>query len=410
MAVVKTLEDKLLIEIAEQYGTPLFVYDGDLIIQRYKELHGFIKYPKLRIFYAIKANYNVGILKHLNDNGAYLDTVSPAEVKLALKIGFPLERLLYTANNLTDAEMHEVQSTGILFNIGSLSRLKKYGKAFPNTKICIRFNPDVVAGSHKKIQTGGDLTKFGILMQDVPKVKELIKEFNLTVVGIHEHTGSGIKETEKVYKSMNNLLSLAKLDDFPDLEFIDFGGGFKVPYEPDEKRIDYTSFGKGITEIFTEFCKTYGKELFMCFEPGKYIVAESGYLLVKVNTMKDNRGRLLAGTDSGFPQLIRPVFYEAYHEILNLTNPKGEPQKFDVCGNICETGDCFATQREIPKIREGDYLAIQNAGAYCYSMGGVYNLRGMPSEVLVIDKKPKLVSKRIPNDELAEFIFKTYID
>ncbi len=403
--IVKTLDDEALIKAAKDYGTPLYVYDGDLILKRYQELYDFIKWSRLRIYYSLKANYNIGILKHLCNNGAYVDTVSPAEVKFCLKVGFPREKLLYTANNITEEEMHEVWETGVLFNIGSLSRLEKFGKAFPNSKICLRFNPDVVAGFHQKVQTGGAETKFGILLQDVPKVKEVIKIYNLKVIGIHEHTGSGISDTEKVYQSMKNTLGGAKKEDFPDLEFIDFGGGFKVPYKPDEKRIDYESFGKGITEIFSEFCKEYGKELIMCFEPGKYIVAESGYLVVQVNTLKNNRGRFLVGTNSGFPQLIRPMFYNAYHHILNLSNPNGKAEKYDICGNICETGDCFATQRDIPAIREGDYLAIQNAGAYCYAMGGVYNLRPMPSEVIIIYGQSKLVRKKLTNDELVDEIF-----
>ncbi|MHA1340623.1 MAG: diaminopimelate decarboxylase [Promethearchaeota archaeon] len=406
---VHSLENDLLIELAEKYGTPLFVYNGDLIIQRYKELYDFISWPKLKIYYAMKANYNPAILNLLRKNGAFLDTVSPGEVHLALKIGYSFDKLLYTANNMTDKEMEEVQSKGVLFNIGSLSRLEKYGKKYPSSKICVRFNPDVVAGENEKVQTAGNLTKFGILMEDIDKVKEIVKKNNLKVIGLHEHTGSGIKETEKVYQSMKNLLSLATIENFPDLEFIDFGGGFKVPYEPNEKRINYIAFGKKITEIFSEACKKYGKDLTMCFEPGKYIVAEAGYLLVKVNTLKNNRGRLIVGTDSGFPQLIRAVFYGAYHHILNLTNSSGPIRKYDVCGNICETGDCFAIQRDLPEINEGDILAIQNAGAYCYSMGGVYNLRPMPSEVLVVENKPKLVRKRLSNEELADQILKECI-
>jgi diaminopimelate decarboxylase len=401
------LSDNLLINLAKKYKTPLYIYNGDLVIQRYKELYSFIKWPKLKLFYAMKANFNVGLLRLLKENGACLDTVSPGEVHLALKIGFTPERILYTANNLTDKEMEEVKSMGVLLNIGSLSRLEKYGKAYPSTEICLRFNPDVIAGEHKKIQTGGDLTKFGILLQDVPKAKEIIKKHNLKVVGLHEHTGSGIAEAEKVYKSMKNILAIATKDNFPDLRFIDFGGGFKVPYNPDEKRIDYEQFGAKIREIFSGFCVEYGRELEMYFEPGKYIVAEAGYLVVEVNTLKDNKGRLIAGTNSGFPQLIRPMFYEAYHHIINLTNPDGEIKKYDICGNICETGDCFATDRKMPEIREGDLLAIQNAGAYCYSMGSIYNLRAMPSEVIYTeDDEDQLSTTQLSNEELSEQIIK----
>lgn len=398
------IQNDMLINLANEYGTSLFVYDGDLILQRYKELYNFIQYPKLKILYAMKANYNLAILKMLNENDAYLDTVSPGDILLALKAGFSPERLLFTANNLTDDEVNLVQSLGILFNIDSISRLEKYGKEHSGSKVCLRFNPDVVAGENEKVQTGGDLTKFGILLKDINKVLDIVKKYNLKVIGLHEHTGSGISDTNKFMESANNLLSIATKENFPNLEFIDFGGGFKVPYKKDEKRIDYVTFGSELSSRFKEFCKEYGKDLELYFEPGKYVVAESGYLLVKVNTLKNNHGRLIAGTNSGFPQLIRPVFYNAHHEILNLTNPGGKLYFYDVCGNICESGDNFATERELPEIRENDFLAIKNAGAYCYSMGGVYNLRPMPSEVLVINGSSKLVRKALTNEELINQI------
>ncbi|MFC2174379.1 diaminopimelate decarboxylase [archaeon] len=394
------IDHNKLISLAQEYGSPLYVYDGDMVLQRYIELHEFINWPKLKIYYAMKANYNPSILKTLAENGAFVDAVSPAEVQMALRLGFPKERILYTANNLTEQEMHEVAGLGVLFNIGSLSRLEKYGAAFPNTEVCLRFNPDVVAGEFEFVQTGGDLTKFGILRQDVLKVKEIVARHGLRVVGLHEHTGSGIAETDKVYQSMGNLLAIAKREDFPDLRFIDFGGGFKVPYKEDEKRIDYVAFGRRITEIFSEFCNEYGREIEMCFEPGKYIVAESGYLVVQVNTLKNNNGRLIAGTNSGFPQLIRPVFYDAYHKIVNASNPDGGFKRYDVAGNICETGDVFASDRELREIREGDFLVIENAGAYCYSMGGVYNLRPMPAEIFVFNGDARLSRRRLSNGEL----------
>ena len=398
------LEGKVLVDLAKKYGTPLYVYDGDSITRRFKELFHFIKWPKLRILYAVKANYNIAVLKLLKDQGAYLDAVSPAEVHLALKLGYSPGQILYTANNITDEEMHEVKKTGVLMNIGSLSRLEKYGRAYPGTEVCLRFNPDVVAGAHEYVKTGGELTKFGILLQDVPAVKKIANQYHLKIIGLHEHTGSGIAETKNVYQSMKNLLGIAKSENFPYLCFVDFGGGFKVPYSPDEKRINYGKFGKKIAEIFSRFCQEYGRELEMYFEPGKYIVAEAGSLVVQVNTLKDNRGRLIAGTDSGFPQLIRPVVYGAYHQIQNLSNPAGAVKKYDVCGNICETGDCFAVQRDLPEIREGDFLVIRNSGAYCYSMGGIYNLRSMPPEVLIANGNDHLVTGRPSNEELAESI------
>lgn len=398
------MDRNMFLEYAEKYGTPLYVYDGDAIVNRYKELYNYITWPKLKILYAMKANYNAGILNLLKNNNAFLDTVSPAEVHLGLKLGFKKEDILFTSNNITDDEMHEVQKTGVLFNIGALSSLEKFGSIYPGSKICIRFNPDVYAGEHKHVQTAGSITKFGILLSEVERVAGIAKKYNLKVVGLHEHTGSGIAETEKVFESMISLLKIARRDLFPDLEFIDFGGGFKVPYSPATKRIDFESFGKKISSIFSEFCKEYGKELYMYFEPGKYIVAESGFLIIEVNTLKNNRGRLIAGTNSGFNHLIRPLLYGSYHRIENISNPDAQKKIYDVCGNICETGDCFAEQRELPEIREGDLLVIKNAGAYCYSMGSIYNLRAMPSEILVVNGNEILITKRPSNQELAELI------
>jgi diaminopimelate decarboxylase len=340
----------------------------------------------------------------LEQAGACLDTVSPGEVILARKLGYSTDRLLYTANNMTEDEVDSVAEQGVLMNIGSLSRLERYAQKYPGTDVCIRFNPDVVAGSHAKIRTGGDLTKFGVLLQDADRVAEIAAAHNLRIVGLHEHTGSGIAETEKVYQSIRNLLGIATRERFPDLQFVDFGGGFKVPYHPDEKRIDYASFGAGIGDIFRAFCEDYGRELYMYFEPGKYVVAECGYLLVHVNTIKDNRGRLIAGTNSGFPQLIRPMFYDAYHHIVNASNPDGDVKAYDVCGNICETGDTFCTDRPLPELREGDVLAIENAGAYCYTMGGVYNMRAMPAEVVVHDGSDRLARKALSSEELVDQI------
>ena len=399
-----SISNEVLLQAVKDFGTPLYVYDGDMVVQRYKELYDFIKWPKLKIHYAMKANYNLALLKLLNEAGASLDTVSPAEIMLALRAGFSKDRIIYTANNMTEEEVDCVQELGVLMNLGSLSRLERYGKKYPGSKVCLRFNPDVVDGEHASLMTGGDLTKFGILLSDIEEVKEIVKKYDLTVVGLHEHTGSGLQKTESVFQSMKNILAIATKENFPNLEFVDFGGGFKVPYKPDEERVDYAAMGVEIVEIFSAFCKEYGKELAMYFEPGKYIVAESGYMLVEVNTIKDNNGRKIVGCNSGFPQLIRPMFYDAYHHIVNLTNLNGAEGEFDICGNICETGDRFAEARLMNEIREGDILSIENAGAYCYSMGSVYNLRAMPAEAVYSNGKMKLVRRRLSNEELIEQI------
>jgi diaminopimelate decarboxylase len=397
-----TISNTKLISLSQKYQTPLYVYDAQKIKKRYHELYSFIPYSKLKIYYAMKANYNLHILRLLEKEGARIDAVSPGDVYLALKAGFSKDRILFTANKISDVEMHEVQKLGVLFNIGSLSRLEKYAKAYPGSNVCIRFNPDVVAGAHEFIKTGGEATKFGILLANVDKVVAIAKKFDLKIVGIHEHTGSGIPETVQMQKGMKNILGIITAMRFPDLRFVDFGGGFKVVYHPDEKQVDYATFGKEVVQLFSEFCARFGSELEMYFEPGKYLVAESGKLLVEVTTLKQNRSKLIAGVNSGFAQLIRPMFYTAYHHIRNLSNPNGKLMTYDIVGNICESGDCFAANRELAEIREGDILVIETAGAYCYSMGSVYNLRAMPSEVMVEGEKDSLIRKRLSSQELVD--------
>ncbi|MBE6366134.1 MAG: diaminopimelate decarboxylase [Lentisphaerae bacterium] len=395
------------IELARTYGTPLFVYDGNLMLERYADLFRFIPHGRLHIHYALKANYNPALLQLLRDAGAGIDAVSPGEVVLALALGFAPEKIIYTANNMTDAEFDRVMKTGVTINIGSLSRLKKCAESHPGSRICLRFNPDVCDGDNEKTMTGGDLTKFGILLDDADTAAKIAAGGNLHIVGLHEHTGSGLQHAGSVLKSMDNLMAIATKERFPELEFLDFGGGFKVPYKDDETPIDYVDMGQKIAAKFDNFCAAYGKELLMRFEPGKFLSAQCGTLIMEVNTIKHNRTRTIAGCNSGFPQLIRPVLYGAYHKIVNLTNPEGPEMVYDVCGNICETGDRFAEQRLLPEIREYDLLAISNAGAYCYSMGSVYNLRPMPAEVVVkdgevIDFRPALTEEELVKQILAK--------
>lgn len=400
------ISNNRLIELARTYGTPLFVYDGDLMLKRYRELFSFIPCPRLHIHYALKANYNPALLTLLKEAGSGIDAVSPGEVTLALALGFAPEKIIYTANNMTDAEFDRVMKTGVTVNIGSLSRLKKCAKSHPGARICLRFNPDVCDGDNAMTMTGGDLTKFGILLDDADEAKKIADSGNLHIVGLHEHTGSGLQHAESVLKSMDNLMAIATFERFPELEFMDFGGGFKVPYKEDEIPIDYVDMGSRIAAKFNDFCAAYGKKLIMRFEPGKYLSAECGALIVEVNTIKHNRSRTIAGCNSGFPQLIRPVLYGAYHQIVNLSNPDGAPARYDVCGNICETGDRFAEQRVLPEIREYDLLMIKNAGAYCYSMGSVYNLRPMPAEVVICGNEVADFRKALSDEELIAQILR----
>lgn len=393
-----------LLALAEKYGTPLYVYDMDLIFERYGEMCNLLNWPGLRIFYAMKANYNFHILRRLKELGSGIDAVSPGDALLALKAGFAPRDIIYTSSSTSVEEIKKIHSLGILQNIDTLSSLEHFGKNFKGEKVCVRFNTGVAGGAHKFVKTGGARSKFGIPVRDAEKVKNIAFKYNLKIVGLHEHIGSGVSDLEKMFRGMKKLLSVAGKKHFPYLEFIDFGGGFKVPYTPEEKKIDYSVFGKKIFEMFSKFCKDYERELKLYFEPGRYIVAEAGCLIIRVNTLKQGKGAVIAGTNSGFTQLIRPAFYSAYHHILNLSNPGGKPQTYDIFGNICEAGDFLAKGRLMPEVREGDYLAVLNAGAYCYSMGSVYNLRPLPAEVVIKDGKDVFSRKALSYEELINQI------
>lgn len=405
-----TLDAQCLKKIAATYGTPTYVYDLDRIKVQFAYFKDAFDWPGLTICYAMKANYNTAILKVMKRLGSSIDAVSPGDIYMARKCGFDVSQILYTANNMKDAEVDHVMETGVLMNIGSLSRLKKLARTYPGERVCLRFNPDVVDGEHDKIKTGGDLTKFGILLEDVDQVLRIVREHRLRVVGLHEHTGSGLIKPDSILTAMNRIMAIATPTNFPDLEFLDFGGGFKVPYGPDEQQVDYKSYGRKIVDLFSKFCNRYGKPLGLYFEPGKFLTAQAGHLLVEVNTIKNNRHRAICGTDSGFPQFIRPMFYDAYHHIENISNPEGKKIKYDVCGNICETGDLFARDRFISQIREGDLLSINDAGAYAYAMGGVYNLRPMPAEVVVENGRTWLSRKRLTPEQLIDQILSQSLD
>jgi diaminopimelate decarboxylase len=396
------------LNLAKEYGTPLYVYNADIMLERLADLRKAFPAKNLQILFAMKANYCPALLKILHEAGAWVDTVSPGDVQMAKACGFDVKQMLYTVNNINDTEMHFMHKEGVLFNIDSLSRLDKYGKAYPNARVCLRFNPNVVAGGNAKIQTGGKKTKFGLRLSELEDVLKVVREHQLKVVGIHKHTGSEIREADDFMQAVDKLIGIATKDNFPDLEFIDFGGGFGVPYRPEQTHIDLALLGSKLMPRFHELCQHYQKDLGLYFEPGKFLSAECGTLIVEVNTIKVADGYNFVGTDSGFNHLIRPVLYDAYHPIENLSNPNGKANTYEVMGNICETGDWFAQGRSLPEIREGDLLAIKNAGAYCYSMGSLYNLRSMPAEVVVHDGKAKLARERETSDELIKMILTRY--
>lgn len=392
---------ELFAEIASKFGTPVYVYDLDCIFSRLRALQEGISYEPKRILFAVKANSNSAILKRMRlffgkNYGKHLgvDAVSIGEVVLAQVADIDKGHILFTGNNMTDEEMRQAQEEGVMVNIDSLTRLRRFGAAYPGSRICIRINPDVGAGHHDHCITGGPKSKFGIWHTQLEDARKIAKICNLKIVGLHQHIGSQILDPEKFLFAMEVMLD--KAEHFEGLEFIDFGGGFGVPYRPEEKPLDIKTLGEKMKERFQKFCRAYGKDLTLIIEPGRYLVAESGILLVQVTTVKKNPdGRIFVGVNSGFNHLVRPAMYGSYHEILNITNPDAEPVKADIVGNLCESGDKFAEDRLIAIPCEYDLLVIRNAGAYGFSMASNYNLRPLPPEVLLADgRMPELITKR----------------
>ncbi len=389
---------KMLLDCVAEFGTPLYVYDGDKILFQYKRLTDAFNAVKFRVHYACKSNTNLNILRLLKNAGCELDTVSIQEVRLGLHAGFLPKDIMYTPNSVNIEEIKEAVEIGVHINIDSLSVLEQFGNAYGGkVPVGIRINPHVIAGGHSKIQTGHIDSKFGISYQQMRLLKRIIDQYHIDVEGVHMHNGSDIQEIEPFLEGFEVLLKVAS--EFKDLKYIDFGGGFKVPYKEGDTGANVEELGAMVTKRFKEFCKDYGRELELWCEPGKFLVSESGLLLSKVNIVKHTVSTVFAGVDSGLNHLIRPMMYNAYHRIVNISNPDGLPRVYSVVGNICET-DTFGSDRKISEIREGDILAILNAGAYGYSMSSNYNSRFRPAEVLILDGKAHLIRKREEMDDL----------
>ena len=385
------MEIKDLLSIAHTYGCPVYVYDAYKIRSQYERLiKAFAAVPSLRINYAMKALSNGSILKLMRKLGAGLDTVSIQEVKLGLHAGFAPEQIIFTPNGVSMEEIEEAASLGVQLNIDNLSILEQFGSKHPQVPVCIRINPHVMAGGNSKISVGHIDSKFGISIHQIPHILRIVENTKMHINGIHMHTGSDILDIDVFLYAAEILFDAAK--HFRELKFIDFGSGFKVPYKEGDIQTDIEELGEKLSQRFLEFCKLYGRDLTLAFEPGKFLVSEAGFFLVKVNVVKQTTSTVFAGIDSGFNHLIRPMFYGATHFIENISNPQGKKRFYSVVGYICET-DTFASNRQIAEISEGDILCFRNAGAYCYTMASNYNSRPRPAEVLWIDGQAKLIRK-----------------
>lgn len=384
--------------LAKEFGTPLYVYDADIIKNQYNRLvKAFKCVKKVKLNYACKANTNLNILKFIKSIGSGLDTVSIQEVQLGLRAGFEPKEIIYTPNGVSFQEIKQAVQLGVRINIDNLSILETFGHEIKNYPVCIRINPHIMAGGNTKISTGHIDSKFGISIHQLPHVLRIVNNTGIKVEGVHMHTGSDILDVEVFLKGAEILFNVAK--EFHDLDYIDFGSGFKVAYKEGDHETDINYLGKKLGERFNEFQKTYPHELTLMFEPGKFLVSQSGFFIVSVNVIKQTTSTVFAEVDSGFNHLIRPMFYNAHHTITNLSNPEGRNRFYTVVGYICET-DTFGTNRKISEIHEGDLLCFQNAGAYCFSMSSNYNSRLKPAEVLLINGKPHLIRRRENLDDL----------
>jgi diaminopimelate decarboxylase len=392
------LSDETLVQLAQEYGTPLYVYNANQISEQYNKLESAFKKVNARFFYACKALSNINVLKYIESLGASLDCVSIHEVQLGLKAGFTPDRILFTPNCVDFAEVDEGKKLGVNINIDNISILEQFGSKYKGSyPICIRFNPHIMGGGNYKISTGHIDSKFGISIHQLRHIERVVKTTGLNIEGIHMHTGSDIKDVNVFLQGLEVMFELAT--HFPNLKFIDLGSGFKVPYQDGDVQTDINLLGEKVAEAFTAYQQETGKELQVWFEPGKFLVSESGYFIVKANVIKQTTATVFVGVNSGFNHLIRPMFYDAYHRIRNISNPKGSDRIYTVVGNICET-DTFAWDRTLNEVREGDFLVFYNAGAYGFEMSSNFNSRLKPAEVMMLDGEAKLIRRRDTFEDL----------
>lgn len=386
-----------VLDITKKYDTPLYVYDGEKIKSQYERLYNAFNVEDLKLHYACKALSNINILKLMKSLGAGLDAVSISEVKMGLKAGFEPEDIIYTPNCVSVGELEAAVKLGVKMNIDDIEALEYMGMNHPQIPLCIRINPHLMAGGNENISVGHIDSKFGISIHQLPLILRIAKTLNIKIEGVHMHTGSDILDVEVFNMAADILFQVA--DNFEDITYIDFGSGFKVKYKSNDYETPIESFGKSFSKKFNDYCKKRGKTIRLMFEPGKFLVSESGHFFVRTNLIKQTTSTIFAGVDSGFNHLLRPMFYEAHHEIVNVSNPNGNERIYTIVGYICET-DTFGYNRRLSEVKENDILCFKNAGAYCFMMSSNYNSRKRPAEVLIYNGKDYLIRERESFEDL----------
>ncbi len=395
---MSTIQGIALTDVCQEFGAPLYVYDADKIVHQIDTLLDLFSDVPLQLKYAAKSLTNLSVLKLIKSKGIGLDVVSIEEAYLGVKAGFSPAKISYTPNCVSFEEIQEAVELGVAINIDNLTMLEQFGKTYGNNvPCCIRINPSIMAGGHSKISVGHSFSKFGISALQISELVQIVENYDIDISGVHVHTGSDITDVDVFLMSADVVFKVAQ--HFKNLRFIDFGSGFKVNYREGDQVTNLEELADRLQAAFQEFCDQYGKQLELWLEPGKIIVSEAGQFLVKVNVIKENPDVTFVGVDSGFNHLIRPMFYDAYQHIENISNPEGPKKNYQVVGYICET-DTFGSDRELNEVRPGDILSIRNAGAYGFSMASNYNSRMRPAEVMIYRGKAHLIRQRETMDDL----------
>ena len=392
--------------LAETYGSPLYVYSERILRQRCQEMINLCSYPNFAVNYAMKANTNIHLMAIVKEEGLRIDASSPGEVVAAFAAGFAPKDIFFIVNSASAEELKYAANLNLAVSVDSLSQLETYGKINPGGEIALRFNAGIGGGHHEKVITAGDGTKFGIMPEDIPQIRELLSKYNLKLVGINHHIGSQ-NLGDLFLQGAKELLAIAH--QFKDLEFIDFGGGFAIPYNKQngEKPIALKPLGLELDRLMNNFVASYGKPVTFMIEPGRYIAAECGVLLGTVNALKNCGKARYAGTDMGFSVFARTTLYDAHHDIEIYRNGNSgagaETEIINIVGDQCESGDYIAKERRLPLLQEGDIVGVLDAGAYGYSMSSQYNHRPRPAEVLIqADGSVKLIRHRDTFENMLE--------
>ena len=387
-----SIKKDILFKVSKKYGLPVFVYDKDKIISQYTKLKEVFKsVDELHINYAAKALTNINILKVMKDIGCGIDAVSIQEVELALFSGFKSDNIFFTPSGVEIDEIRKAFKYGVQINIDNLSALKIIAENLSNVKVGIRINPNVRAGGNLKISVGDSESKFGINVDEIEKAKKIISKYDVVVNGLHIHTGSDIENINSFLKACDVVFEQA--EGFKNLEFLDFGSGFKVKYFENDSETDIKKLGKKLGDKFVEFNSNRKNKIRMHIEPGKFLVSECGYFLTKVNYVNNKTNKNFIHVNSGLNHFVRPMFYGSKHAIKNISSESNETKNYSVVGYICET-DTFSDNVNLKTTKEGDILCFKNAGAYCFSMSSNYNSRFRPPEVLISNNQMKLIRKR----------------